>query len=502
MLGVIDKELIRRLHLVQGWSARRIARELGHDRETIHKYLREEGSAPPRYRLTQPRPKPVLDPVLPLLRQWLADDAQQPPKQRRTAHRMWQQLRDEYGFTGGEPTIRVAVRQLKATLPPTFVPLVFAPGERAEVDWGTAKVILDGRITEVALFCARLRYSGMPFLMAFPQQGQEAFFAGHRAAFEFWGGVPQTVVYDNLTTAVRKVLTGHRREEQEAFVSLRMHYVYEAIFCNPAAGHEKGAVENLVGTARRRYLAPMPEVRDFAALNIYLRGCCEREGQATRPGAEASVGARWLAERGALRPLPMQPFDGARRLAVKATSTAEVRFATNRYSVPTAQAHRPLTLKADVDTVRLYDGATLVAEHPRCYEQHRRISDWRHYVPLLARKPGAIPFAAALREGDLPPIFEQFRRELCTRQADGNRAFVGVLELALYHPLALVTQAVEQAIAYRAYHVDAVRQLVDQLLTPDTPLPPLDPARYPDLPAVRLAPVSSAAYDRLRTGGA
>jgi hypothetical protein len=213
------------------------------------------------------------------------------------------------------------------------------------------------------------------------------------------------------------------------------------------------------------------------------------------------VAERWATERAHLLPLPPRPFDCARRVDVRATSTAEVAFETNRYSVPSAQAHRPLLLKADVDTVRVYAGATLVAEHPRCYAQHRRISDWRHYVPVLARKPGAVPFAAALREGDRPPAFEQFRQELCARQADGNRAFVRVLELALRHPLALVAAAVEQALACRAYHADAVVQLLEQALTPDTLPPPLDPARYPDLPAVRLAPVSSAAYDRLRRGG-
>ena len=390
MLGVIDKELIPRLHFAQGWSERRIARELGHDRETVHKYLTEAGSAP-RYRLRQPRARPVLDPVLPLLRQWLADDEQQPPKQRRTAHRMWEQLRDEYGFAGGEPTIRVAVRQLRGEWRPVFVPRAFAPGERAEVEWGAAKVVLAGRVTEIALFCARLRHSGMPFVMAFPHQGQEAFFAGHRAAFERWGGVPRSVVYDNLATAVRRVLTGHRREEQEAFVGLRMHYLYEAIFCTPAAGHEKGAVENLVGTIRRRYLSPMPEVRDLAELNARLLAGCDREGRATRPGAGASVAALWQAERAHLLPLPARPFDCARRVAARATSTAEVAFATNRYNVPTAQAHRPLTLKADVETVRIYDGATLVAEHPRCYGRHERVSDWRHCLPALARKPGAVP---------------------------------------------------------------------------------------------------------------
>ena len=446
MLGVVDKEVIRRLHHRQGWSERRIARELGHDRATIHKYL-QEGSEPPRYRLTQPRPKPVLAPVLPILERWLAEDEQQPPKQRRTARRMWEQLRDEYSFTGGEPTVRMAVRQLKARRREVFVPLAFAPGERAEVDWGTAQVVMAGAITTVHLFCARLRYSGMPFVMACPHEQQEAFFTGHRQMFAWWGGIPQVVVYDNLTTAVRRVLTGRRRAEQEAFVSLRTHYCYEAVFCNPAAGHEKGAVEHLVGTLRRRYLAPMPEVRDFAELNTYLRACCEREGQATRPGTEASVAERWATERAALYPLPPQPFDCGRRVVARATRTAEVVFATNRYSVPAGCAHELLTLKADVETVRIYKEATLVAEHPRCDGQHQHISDWRHYVPVLAQKPGAVPFAAALRNGDLPPAFEQFRQGLCAHRPDGNRAFVQVLELALPHPLPVVTAAVAEALA-------------------------------------------------------
>ncbi len=502
MLGVVDKEVIRRLYHRQGWSERRIARELGHDRATIHKYLQED-SAPPHYRLRQPRAKPVLGAVLPLLERWLAEDAQQPPKQRRTARRMWVQLRDEHGFTGAEPTIRVAVRQLRERQRAVFVPLAFAPGERAEVDWGTAQVILAGVLTTVHLFCGRLRYSGMPFVMAFPHEQQEAFFAGHRAMFAAWGGVPQCVVYDNLTTAVRKVLTGHQREEQDAFVSLRTHYCYEAIFANRAAGWEKGAVEQLVGTIRRRYLAPIPAFPDFAALNAYLQECCAREGAVVRPGATASVAERWVAEQAALYPLPPQPFDCGRRVTVRATRTAEVAFATNRYSVPAECAYLRLTLKAEVETVRIYTEATLVAEHARCYGQHQHISDWRHYLPVLAQKPGAVPFAAALRHGDLPPVFEQFRQGLCARQPDGNRAFVRVLELALQHPLPLVAAAVAQATACHAYQVEAVAQLVAQASAPAALPPPLDPARHPTLPVVALTlpPVTLAAYDQLSRGG-
>ncbi len=500
MIEVVDKDIIRRLHHVQGWSERRIARELGFARDTVRKYLREESDTVPRYRLRKPRIKPVSDAVLPLLRQWLAEDAEQPRKQRRTAYRMWCLLRDEHGFTGAESTVRHAVRELKGSQRPVFVPLAFDPGERAEVDWGTAQVILNGEMTTAHLFCARLRYSGMPFVMAFPHEQQEAFFEGHCRAFEHWGGVPKRVVYDNLTTAVQHVLAGHGRIEQQAFVTLRMHYLYEAVFCNVASGHEKGGVECLVGTIRRRYLAPIPTVASWTELNDYLWQCCQREADETRPGLSSSVGERWIEERAHLLPLPTRPFEAARRVTVTASKTAEVRFATNRYSVPVANAYQTLVLKADVDTVRIYQQTTLLAEHARCYGRHQTISNWRHYLPLLAKKPGAVPFAAALRTGELAPVFERFREGLCDRQADGNRAFVRLLELCVQHPVALVTQAVTEAVARGAFQVEAVEQMLLGWLRPVPEAVPLSAERYPEYATLQLAPVSLAGYDRLLSG--
>jgi hypothetical protein len=202
-----------------------------------------------------------------------------------------------------------------------------------------------------------------------------------------------------------------------------------------------------------------------------------------------------------LLPLPTRPFETARRVVVTASKTAEVRFATNRYSVPVAYAYQPLVLKADVHTVRIYHHTTLIAEHARCYGRHQTISDWRHYLPLLERKPGAVPFAAALRNGDLAPVFETFRQGLCARQADGNRAFVAVLALCLQHPVALVTRAVTEAVARGAYQVAAVEQLLASWLTPVPPVAPLDPTRYPKYATLQLAPVSLAPYDQLLPPG-
>jgi hypothetical protein len=198
-----------------------------------------------------------------------------------------------------------------------------------------------------------------------------------------------------------------------------------------------------------------------------------------------------------LLPLPPRPFETARRVVVTASKTAEVRFATNRYSVPVAYAYQPLVLKADVQTVRIYHQTTLIAEHARSYGRHQTISDWRHYLPLLERKPGAVPFAAALRNGDLAPVFEAFRQGLCARQADGNRAFVAVLELCVRHPVALVTRAVTEAVARGAYQVAAVEQLLASWLTPAPAVAPLDPARYPNYATLQLAPVSLAPYAQL-----
>ena len=500
MIEVTIKERIRYLHLAQGLSQRAVARQLGIARATVAKYLQEDPAEPPHYRLTQPRRRPKLDPVMPVLEQWLDEDEQQPPKQRRTARQLWRQLVEQHAYTGGESTVRLRVAELKQRRRPVFVPLLFAPGERAEVDWGTAQVVLAGQVITAHLFCARLRYSNLPFVLAYPHEQQEAFFEGHRRAFEYWGAVPKTVVYDTLGTAVAKVLTGHDRQQQAAFVGLRSTYLFEAIFCNVASGHEKGNVEKLVSTVRRQALAPMPVVASWDELNGVLLAWCEQQKARTLPGQIGTIGERWAEERRRMHPLPPRPFDPSRRLAVKASRTAEVSFATNRYSVPVAYAYQPLTLKVDVHSVRIYHQATLIAEHPRCYGRHQRISDWRHYLPVLASKPAAVPFAAALRDGDLPPVFERFRQGLVARHPDGNRAFVRVLELALLHPLDLVSQAVAEAVERGAFQVEAVQQLLERQLAPPVTPPPLDPAQYPALPQVQLTPVAVATYNHLLTG--
>ena len=228
MITVRQKEQIRRAYYIEDKSIREIHREMGYHRQTIRKAL--EGGEVPAYTRQGPRPCPVLDPVKPIIDQWLAEDQKRPRKQRHTARRIWQRLTAEYGFEGAESTVRRYVGQRrKAIQAEVFIPLSYAPGQTAPVDFGEAQVIMATEEVTVQLFCLRLGYSKQPFVMALPTQAQEAFFEAHVRAFDFLGGVPREIVYDNLKTAVKRVLEGRHREEQDAFVAFRSPPVRELL---------------------------------------------------------------------------------------------------------------------------------------------------------------------------------------------------------------------------------------------------------------------------------
>lgn len=272
---MVDIEYIRKKHYVEGWSIRKIARNLGISRQSVRKAL--ASAEMPQYKRTRPRPFPVMDPYRAIILAWLEADAAAPPKQRHTAKRIYDRLVEEYSFTGAESTVRRFVRLLKAKIPEAYVPLTADWGEQAQVDWGQAVVKINGVSTVVHLFCLRLRASGVCFAQAFPTEKLEVFLAGHRLAFEWLGGVPAQCIYDNPKTAVVKILAGPYRQEHEYFAHLRAHYLFESHFCNPARAHEKGAAENLVGYVRRNALVP---VRDFASweeLNTHLLDWCNRD---------------------------------------------------------------------------------------------------------------------------------------------------------------------------------------------------------------------------------
>jgi len=235
MIDVVDKEIIRRYYHLQGKSMRWIARELGIARQTVKKAVQD--SSPPKYKLSRPKPRPVISPIIGIVQQWLREDQDRPKKQHHTGHRIYERLVEEYDYQGSESGIRQLLGQLRRREKETFVPLEFTPGSNAQCDWCEATIIIDGKKTLARVFLLRLGNSRMPFVMAFPHQRQEAFFEGMVCAFNFWEGVPQSITYDNLKTAVFKVLKGRNRVEQNSFINFRSHYLFESRYCNPGRGN-------------------------------------------------------------------------------------------------------------------------------------------------------------------------------------------------------------------------------------------------------------------------
>jgi transposase len=489
MLTVEQVEAIRRAYFVEDKSVRAIARELRHGRRVIREALAGDIPQPRRYRLSRRKPRPVLDPVAPIIEAWLSADLTAPRKQRHTAKRIYDRLVAEHGFTGSERIVRQYVRAWKrahADDDGCFLPLAYAPGAEAQCDWGEAVVRIGGSEQTAYLFCLRLCYSLKPFVCAFPTQRQECFLAGHLAAFQALGGVPARITYDNLGSAVTKILAGRNRQEHEQFVAFRGHYLFESHFCLPgrAGAHEKPLVETLVGYARRNFLVPVPEVASWEALNRLLAERCAAEDARTVPGRTSTIGEQWQEEHTRLRPLPRHAFACCRTVAVKATRQALVTFERNRYSVPSRHAGERLVLRAFPWHVELSDGQTVLARHPRLYGKHGEQLDPLHYLEVLARKPGAFELARPIQHwrSTWPPIYGQYLVALQqARPTDATREFVRILQLHARYEPAAIAAALETALTLRCWSADGVELLLRQAASPAPPVVSVDLAAIPAL---------------------
>jgi len=472
MLDMVDVEYIRKLNLVQHWSVRQIAKRLGFSRNTVAKYLSVPDPTP-RYRLAVPRPRPVLGAFEGLIGLWLKEDKNRPRKQRHTAHRIYERLRDEYFFPGAESTIRKYVRTLKNPVPEAFLPLEYELGSEAQCDFGEADVFFSGVQVTIHLFCMRLMAGARSFVVAFPHEKSEAFYEGHRRAFELFGGVPRRIRYDNPKVAVKKILGPRERTEQTGFVALRSHYLFESLYCLPGrkGAHEKGGVENLVGYCRRNYLVPLPEVKDFHELNALLEERCLAEGSRQLPRDQGTLADRWEQERLHLLPLPAYPFSCCRTEPADVNRLQLVAFDRCRYSVPTSFVGKTVSVHAYVDRIEIGCGDERIAEHTRLYEAGAESFKAEHYLDQLDQKPSAVINARIFR--NLPDPYQHFRNRCLDRMPPQPREFVEVLKLLREFPKDVVEQAVAEAVGSKVYRADAVAQICRRLTQPQSPAPVL-----------------------------
>lgn len=488
---------IRRRVLGEGLSKRQACREYGLHWDTLTKMLAH--SEPPGYRRAGPRRRPRLEPILPIIHEILKQDQHAPRKQRHTAKRIFDRLQAEHGYAGGYTVIKDAVRTWRNRHAEVFMPLVHRPGE-AQVDFGCAQVILNGAESKVALFVMTLMYSDAVFCCVFPRECSETFLEGHRRAFEFFGGVPTRISYDNTRTAVGRMVGKRKRELTRDFLRLQSHYLFEEHFCLVRRPNEKGQVEGLVGYTRRNFLVPVPRTSSLESLNAELEQRCRDDLQRRLRGQTATKAIRLEAERPTLRALPRQPFE-ARRVAVgKADSLALVRFDCNSYSVPTAYAHQPVTVVGGIEQVKIICRDHRVATHPRCWGREHTEFDPRHYLALLERKPGALDFARPLEGWQLPAGFAILRRRLeAELDHHGTREYIKVLRLLEKASLPQLADAIEQTLAINALSADAVRVILEGRR--EQPIGVFNLEGRPHLKLVRVQAPDLGAY-RMLAGGA
>jgi transposase len=499
-------EQIRRDHDREGLSKRALAERYRVHRRTVRQAL---GSAvPPSRKRPVGRPAPALGPYRALIDSWIEADRRAPRKQRHTARRIWRRLVDEHGATVAERTVRDYVAQRRRELGEpgeVFVPQIHQAGMEAEVDWGEAEVRLAGRSMTVQLFYLRPCFSGAGFCMAFRRCTQQAFLEGHVEAFAWFGGVFATIRYDNLSSAVKLVLRGRRREQTDRFIALRSHYMFESTFTlvGLQGAHEKGGVEGEVGRFRRNHLVPVPEVADLAELNRLILAGCQADLARTIIGRTETVGEALARERPLLRSLPGEPFDTSEPSSVRVDSKALVTVRQNRYSVPVALAGRRVLARVGAREITIIVDGRQVARHERLTERYAVSARLDHYLELLSRKPGGLAGSLALHQererGAWPPCFDELWQAIAAKvgASEAARQMVDVLILVREHGPERVELAVRGALAAAAHDGRAVAVLASRAekRAPAEPLTDLD-AR---LQTVKRPAPNLTEYDQLLT---
>ncbi len=449
-----DYGRIRRAHR-DGMSIREIARRFHHSRPKVRQILRGE-SEPQPYAKRSSQRAPKLGPFKARILEILKLDETSPPKQRHTAMRIFERLRDEDSDDGGQgeggryqgayDSVRRFVKKHRESKRETFIPLDHDPGQRVEADFGEIHVDFpDGR-RKVNVLILVWSYSNAPFAIALPTQRTEAILEGMTQAFEFFNCVPKEVWWDNPRTVADAVLKGRERKVNSRYAALASHFAFEPLFCLPASGNEKPVVENRVKTLERKWSTPIPQMQDMDELNVYLRECCVRDRDRNSSGKSETIGVRFEQDRKASASLPKYRFDTSFRRDAKVDKYQFAQFDNVSYSVPRHCAFQSVTMKVYVDRVEIVHQNAVVAMHERSYQTGDQVLDPLHYLTTLERRPAALDHSNVYRNWKLPAVFLELRGRLEDRHGarGGVRQFVRVLQLLASHPMQRVQSAVEQ----------------------------------------------------------
>ena len=497
MKGVDTIARIRREFFIRGRSIKEIVRDLHVSRNTVRKVVRTGRTAFEYEREVQPMPK---------LGQWRADldellagNDSKAARERLTMIRVFEELRSR-GYAGGYDAVRRYARGWKrervAVTAAAHVPLSFDPGEAYQFDWSHEIVLINGTTVTIKVAHVRLCHSRMLYVRAYPRESQEMVFDAHDKAFAFFEGTCRRGIYDNMKTAVETVLVGKERQYNRRFQQMCAHYLVDPVACTPASGWEKGQVENQVGLVRERFFTPRLRVKSFEELNGWLLDQCIAfaKGHPHPENKETTVWQSFEVERPSLVPY-VGAFDGFHAVPVSVSKTCLIRFDNNRYSVMASAVGRPVEVRAYAERIELRQGGHVVGEHARRFGRNETVFEPWHYVPVLARKPGALRNGAPFKDWVLPPAFERVRRKLAGAD-DGDRQMVALLTAAMDDGLDAVEAACLEALEAGVHSADVVLNILARrreparVITIDTP----------DALRLQHEPVADCArYDTLRS---
>ena len=461
-------EQIRREYEFGIGTIKGVADKLGVHRRMVRQAL---ANAEPPARKPSARERPAIGPLTPFIDALLEADRHAPRKQRHTAHRIFARIRTELPERPvAETTVRQYVRERKRelgwTTRATCVPQSYVPGQEGQVDWYEAWAELNGTPVKLQVFALRSMVSGAAFHRAYYHATQQAFLEAHEHAFHYFQGVFRRLRYDNLKSAVKRILRGYRREETARFIAFRSHWRFQSEFCTPEEPHEKGGIEGEAGYFRRNHWVPLPQARDLAALNAQLLAACHADEHRQIAGRDAAVGALMIGERGQLLPLAEDGFALAEVAFPRVDGLGCVRVRTNLYSAPAAPG-QTVEVRLYPSYVEIRDEGQLIARHERCYARQQQVLELEHYLDVLERKPGALagskPLAAWRQRGLWPPTYDQLLEELIRRhgQSSGTRQMVQVLSLVKQHGHARVRAAVDEAVTLGCADAAAIRHLAE-----------------------------------------
>jgi transposase len=485
---------VRRMYFRDRLSISEIARRTSLTRNTIKKWLKAPSGVEPHYARKPAETK--LTPFEPSLLKALQTDAHRPKRDRRTAQVLFQELQ-QAGFTGAYSRVTAFIRKWRAeTASPStksaFVPLKFALGEAFQFDWSEESLLIGGIHRKIMLAHLKLCASRAFALAAYPGQSHEMLFDAHTRAFQMLGGVPNRGIYDNMKTAVDKVLPGKDRVVNARFHAMTAHYLFEPDFCNVASGWEKGVVEKNVQDRRRQLWqeAKRQQFASFGELNDWLEQRCRAAWQVMVHPDYPELTLAELLQDEQLQMMPFPgAFDGYIEVLARVSSTCLVTFQRNRYSVPCHLANQMVSLRLYPERLVIYAEQEAVANHVRSFDRSRTFYDWLHYLPLVEKKPGVLRNGAPFDE--MPTPLRQLQQALL-RRSGGDRVMAKVLGYIPSHGLDAVRLAIDVALESGAINAEHVLNVLARLQAPpkpealDTPLqvaePPLaDSSRYDQL---------------------